>query len=476
MRKAKVSDRPWLLAFHHIEKCGGSSVRRFLEANFAYSFRLDFAEMALNLRGARLPRQHPILAIGHATWGVHELLPRRTCRYVTMLREPFHRMRSDYLFNRARGTFTGSFERFAGRRLNFLCFRLADSDLDLAKERLSTVYDSFGILERFEDSLLLWAGRYAFLELEYVHDNRTIVDDRAPVIGREARERFYELNRKDVELYDFACRLFAERLRRARDSARGPKLQLVGYNEQDALRPAQRNTLHTADLSTALPLPLIAEAEHQMARHADPGRGVEAARRYGAATGYYPPYEKALRAFRRNAELYAFSRDRLRDLARLPGTLHDSAVNVRRRSLFLNMLDSLANDPDLFVDTLWRPLTRLARRVALLGAGDESQSLFDCIRRARAMPEIVAFVELPDATNVRVRGCPSVRLPDITAFRAEAVVVASTWIAQIEAHIAVAKAAGLRVVELYTPLFRLFSGFDGFRIVPQRARRQDLTT
>src|SRR5205823_1324565 len=92
-----------------------------------------------------------------------------------------------------------------------------DRLLEIAKQNLTNSFHVIGLVERFEESLALmmasFGWRISFYENRRVTKNRSAVEPRAINMIREH-------NKLDIELYDFAKKLFEENLRKSEHSVR----------------------------------------------------------------------------------------------------------------------------------------------------------------------------------------------------------------------------------------------------------------
>jgi len=87
--------------------------------------------------------------------------------------------------------------------------------LDSAKRNLETVFQYFGLVERFDDSIRLFQASFKNTlpySVPSAHENRSRHADNA--LSPRAQARLQALNANDFELYEFGCRLFDERYRK----------------------------------------------------------------------------------------------------------------------------------------------------------------------------------------------------------------------------------------------------------------------
>jgi len=242
------------LVFMHIPKTAGTTIASSLRWNYPPQ-----ATLHLNLLGRPIEEmeQVPIeklstlrLLHGHVPYGVHRYIPRK-CQYVTLLREPVARVVSAYkhiltrphheLYDRVVGDRIGLEEfieafwvdKRVSRQTRQLCDRhdapLDPEALEEAKRNLQS-FLVVGLTEQFEETFAL-LRRVLRLRLPfYVTRN---VGTQLKVSAR-AEELIRDRERYDLELYEFAGNLFADRV--ARQGGSFP-LEVSAYK---GLRPISR--------------------------------------------------------------------------------------------------------------------------------------------------------------------------------------------------------------------------------------------
>jgi hypothetical protein len=169
---------------------------------------------------------------GHHPLGIRDFLPADT-RYVTFLREPVDRLLSHYHFEREHESRLGAKlpdldpdtpfgDALAdGRFLDNVQTRILCGDpepfgevtremLDRAKENLRSDSLVFGLTERFDESLVLIGRRLGFRDLAY--QSRHVNSRRPRHVSRKTASLAREFDRYDIELYEDARELFAERV------------------------------------------------------------------------------------------------------------------------------------------------------------------------------------------------------------------------------------------------------------------------
>jgi len=221
------------LIFLHIPKTAGSTLKKILVRNYRYAHSLFGYEFASH-REIFLRRfwdgSQKRLYLDHARWA--ELGEERVgaARVLTMLRDPVERAVSMYVYCRTHAdnplhkVITGqgmSLEAFImsphfARRANFQTAFLASAGasdpLASAKANLARDNVVFGVTERFDESVLLFAK---VLGLGNVHYSRENVSARRPssaALPESVRERIVGLGQGDMALYAWALDEFTRRL------------------------------------------------------------------------------------------------------------------------------------------------------------------------------------------------------------------------------------------------------------------------
>ncbi len=234
-----------IFVFNHIEKCGGVSFALYLEgqirpddqALLVFAGKID--EFRKKLAAGGYDRSRRLFVYTHFASAVHRLFPGKRLRKLTLLREPWSRFVSAYRFSQGVSFFPPMTmdDFFAGSWHNFMTLTLGDGNLPAAKENLESDYEFFGLTEDFDRSMLMLADTFGFGSADYTHMNRSTAGDRE---GAPAgmRERFYELNRDDVELHEFAKRLFEKRWSERAPSLAGRRPPAAGESgdREDIIR------------------------------------------------------------------------------------------------------------------------------------------------------------------------------------------------------------------------------------------------
>jgi hypothetical protein len=229
---------PRPLIYIHLPKAGGSTLQEVIVRQYAggrsFRFTGDSARYAEFLALRPEARREFDLLLGHVQFGLHHHLP-DPATYITMLRDPVERVISHYHFVRARP------EHYLHESLRRRKFSLREwaaeaplvidnyqlrwlistpvaripprgvtrSTLEEAKWNLEHGFEVIGLLERFDESLACLGNAFGWQNLEAL-ERRNVNAVRPPMeeIDPEAIAVIRDLNRFDLELYEFASALF----------------------------------------------------------------------------------------------------------------------------------------------------------------------------------------------------------------------------------------------------------------------------
>jgi len=235
LRSASVDHEA--LIFLHIPKTAGTTLNRIIEWQYSpvSIFTVDphriRATVARFKTFSEQRRRRFRVVRGHLLYGIHEFLP-QGATYITMLREPAARLVSSYHFILRRPLHplhrklkkerlgVEDLIRLTPHRQNLQCRFIAgvgtagvcdERTLDIAKENLIRSFPVVGLCERFEESLLLMIRSFGWEVASYKNCKVSKV---RPVVDPRLYDMIREHNRLDVELYDFAEKLFEENLRK----------------------------------------------------------------------------------------------------------------------------------------------------------------------------------------------------------------------------------------------------------------------
>jgi Sulfotransferase family len=239
VRDATTNVKPRRFFFCHLQKTAGSSLLPRLEYHFgetrlypsirdgSFFHRYTSVHHLLTAWDRRADQIE--MVCGHFPLCTHELLSRGFTAF-TVLREPVERtlsfLRSQSRFSRRNRPlvemyqdpflFSGLIHNYMVKMLSLSVSEMTDGQLtsvsftrdrlELAKERLAAV-EVFGIQERFDEFCEELTSRFGFSLGEKLWKNRT----EAVEIEQSLRDRIAEDNAMDMELYEFALKLYRER-------------------------------------------------------------------------------------------------------------------------------------------------------------------------------------------------------------------------------------------------------------------------
>jgi hypothetical protein len=281
--------------FLHIGKTAGTTLRRILHRNFTRSATL-LVESPVDVP-ARLRREETIPAFaglpesvrrqarlieGHTIFGLHEFVPRPSV-YITILRDPLALAVSQYSFVRRTPThwlhdtaLRMTFDEYLRSGVSLEMDnsqtralagdhstpfgKCSDELLETAKRNLDSHFGVVGLTERFDESLVLLKRTFGWSRLCYVPANVAPAQRRPPA-SDSALRMLRDLNRLDIQLWEFARDRFDRRI--AEDPGFAPELRafqrrnrlfrpwgLVTYTypkrARDRLFPRQRPSTATA--------------------------------------------------------------------------------------------------------------------------------------------------------------------------------------------------------------------------------------
>lgn len=203
--------------FCHIEKCGGTTLiaqlRYFFGASHIDIIPLDYGWANISTQkdiGAALRRIPFALSVaGHS---IKPYLKYDQCfaKY-TLLRDPINRYVSDYLHDKERRGFQGSFEVWMqhSSRWNYQTkFLSGGNDLEKAQSILAENFEIFGFTERYDDFMFLLSLRFGLPLFSSAAANKS----KATIeITSKLLEMARERNALDIDLYAFAQKLYTER-------------------------------------------------------------------------------------------------------------------------------------------------------------------------------------------------------------------------------------------------------------------------
>lgn len=236
------------LVFLHVPKTAGSTLKWIIERQYpaGSTMTIESEDLLRQYRAFQaLPseaRRRLRCVQGHVPFGVHRWLP-QGARYITMLRDPVEWTLSLYAyvqrmpffddhpdltpFRGARSLDLGGFVGFlmdsnmADMQTRMISGQtdllrhlppyapMTDDALDCARRNLRERFDCVGLVERFDESLLLMKRKLGWRNVHYRRLNVSEGRSKRTELSPAALQRILECHRRDVELYDETCRLFS---------------------------------------------------------------------------------------------------------------------------------------------------------------------------------------------------------------------------------------------------------------------------
>jgi hypothetical protein len=229
------------LIFIHIPKSGGMTLQRILEKQYTSDtiFTINsktFHESIKQFKHLPEPQRRSIrLLKGHMFFGLHEFLP-MPCRYITILRNPIERIISHYYYviqnpthylyqdvisqnmnlgDYVRSGLSPELDNCQTRLLSGVQEPIGVGQcsvelLEKAKTNLKSHFAVVGILERFNETMILLKRIFAWKTPFYIRRNPTRKPSRHKTISPEILEAIITTNQLDIELYNYGKELFKQ--------------------------------------------------------------------------------------------------------------------------------------------------------------------------------------------------------------------------------------------------------------------------
>lgn len=221
------------LIFVHMFRSGGNTLNRVMDWEYSpsqvFSLNGRYSRWAYHrltrLPAATLSRMKVLR--GHMPFGAHRILPQEST-YITLMRDPVRRILSEYFAGKFRISHQYhrqvknlSASEFAARNANnnaqtkmiaglsnsydFLQEECTAEVLKVAKDNLRGYFSLVGITERFDDTLALAKCLFGWRVPYYAVFNTR---RGSQAVSAEDLTRIAELNRFDIELYEYAVEMF----------------------------------------------------------------------------------------------------------------------------------------------------------------------------------------------------------------------------------------------------------------------------
>jgi hypothetical protein len=248
---------PGIVVFAHIPKTAGSTLSNIMRRQFRPEEVLSYEDSLWSVQIRELPDLVTAglkginCVIGHTPFGLHETVGREV-KYVTFLRDPLELTLSYYSYVKERLASTRTppklpqnaffadvprmsvdeWVRFMDetgmgnmqtRHVAGLLDlknpvgpheRLPDDAIDLARVNLFSDRTTFGIVEHFDLSLLLFKKRLGWKNIYYRKENVTKARLGRDRVSRATEARIREVHAQDFELYRMGLEEFRKALRR----------------------------------------------------------------------------------------------------------------------------------------------------------------------------------------------------------------------------------------------------------------------
>jgi len=231
------------IIFLHIPKTAGTTLHRIIERHYPQERIFSLGAIAQKsirefktLNPARRARIRVLK--GHMGFGLHEFIPGPSA-YFTLLREPIERVISFYYFvhrnhehylydfvqsddiglkefteNRATPMIdNGQTRMLSGVWLEVGFGECTREMLNQAKRNLRESFAVVGLMEKFDETLLLLKQAFDWKNLFYTKQNVTTDRPQKDDLPPDTLDALSNVNRLDIELYRYATMLFEEQVR-----------------------------------------------------------------------------------------------------------------------------------------------------------------------------------------------------------------------------------------------------------------------
>lgn len=244
------------IIFLHIPKAAGSTLRTIIRRQYStsqvhiVSSVPDLQQSISQFRSPPLSERAEIRCLmGHGTHGLHDELSGST-EYLTMFRHPVSRVLSNYYYvrrspeHRLHEKVTKdemSLPEYVSSGVNAVLdnqivrdvtgMKAGDSKpdeetLQQAKSNLDEQFGVVGLVERFDESLLLMKRRYGWSDVSYRKRNVTSSRPRKEDLPSDLIQEIEERNHLNTDLYQYAARKLNRELQQIQ---LGPELRLLRF-------------------------------------------------------------------------------------------------------------------------------------------------------------------------------------------------------------------------------------------------------
>ncbi|SLM31066.1 hypothetical protein MTBBW1_2650003 [Desulfamplus magnetovallimortis] len=198
-----------ILIFNHIPKCGGSSLKKSLRSIFGDNFHeIRYHRNISKLDNKKILTGNHCIA-GHFCTGINHIFPKDIkLKTITILRHPFELFISYYKMNAQGFMSNNQIESYlCNYQNNILLYYLGVRSVKEGITKLRQ-YTCFGLQEQYNDSLTVFEKIAGVFPLSRKPSN---VSFQQPIkFDHCLKEKFYELNIKDILFYEDAAQYFNE--------------------------------------------------------------------------------------------------------------------------------------------------------------------------------------------------------------------------------------------------------------------------
>ena len=211
-----------IIAFSQVTRCGGVTINALLQSYYGLK-HFDLVGEHLNNQMTYNEKDllfdikiHPFASsfAGHFSSHLNidniSKINNKKVLFYTMLRNPIDRVFSKYRFQVNRYNLPNDFNAWYQKYHipNGMINHFTGSDnLELAKVMLTNKYDAVGILEKFDESLLIFKKKLSLkgmdLNYEVKNDTLKLKSDEKKIIEENYRDMVTSSNSKDIKLYNY---------------------------------------------------------------------------------------------------------------------------------------------------------------------------------------------------------------------------------------------------------------------------------
>lgn len=230
--KTTRSPREGTVIFLHVHKAAGTTLNRIIDRQYQprdiYSIDRDGHDFDHFINLDEVCRAQIRMLRGHMNFGLHELLPGPST-YFVLLREPVERVISYYYFIRCTPKHHHyelirrenlSLKAFLENEVDHLMSNAqtkmlagGPGDLESAKRNLAEYFTVVGLMERFDETLLLLQMAFGWQNIFYVQQNVATKRVKRRDLSLATLDTLVKANQLDIELYRYATMLFEAQVR-----------------------------------------------------------------------------------------------------------------------------------------------------------------------------------------------------------------------------------------------------------------------